>query len=78
MRMLSLSVIHILPAFDDPQMKSITMDHPNFGSEWRQIDLDFFTSSVCKNVLKDEHIKMITWKEIKDVIYSKNSNLKSN
>ena len=70
-----LNMILIHPAFDDPEMKSITRDHPNFGSEWRQIDLDFFTSPVCKNVLKDERIKLITWKAIKDVIYSENSNL---
>ncbi len=73
-----LNVILIHPAFDDPEMKSITIDHPNFGSEWRQIDLDFFTSPVCKDILKDAHIKLITWKEIKNVIYTENSNLKRN
>jgi len=73
-----LNVILIHPAFDDPEMKSITIDHPNFGSEWRQIDLDFFTSPVCKDILKDAHIKLITWKEIKDLIYAENSNLKRN
>ena len=65
-----LNVILIHPAFDDPEMKSITMDHPNFGSAWRQIDLEFFTSQICKNVIKDAHLKLITWKEIKDVIYT--------
>jgi len=70
-----LNVILIHPAFDDPEMKSITIDHPNFGSAWRQIDLDFFTSQDCKNIIKDECIKLITWKEIKDVVYAENRNL---
>ena len=37
-----LNMILIHTAFNDPEMKSITKDHPNFGAEWRQIDLDFF------------------------------------
>jgi len=64
---LNLLLIH--PAHDDEEMKAITIDHPNFGSEWRQIDLEFFTSEQCEKILKDQGVQMITWKEIKDFMY---------
>ncbi len=62
---LNLLLLH--PAFDDDEMKGITINHPNFGSKWRQIDLDYFTSQDCKTRLKESNIKLITWKEIKNV-----------
>jgi predicted glycoside hydrolase/deacetylase ChbG (UPF0249 family) len=62
-----LNVILIHPAFNDDEMKGITKNHPNFGSEWRQIDFDFFTSEECKSKLRDSNIQLTTWKEIKEV-----------
>ncbi len=50
-------------------MKSITKDHPNFGAALRQIDLEFFTSLKCKRLLKEQGIEMISWKEIKNILY---------
>ena len=64
---LNMMLIHT--AFDDPEMKSITKDHPNFGAAWRQTDLEFFTSLKCKRLLKEEGIEMISWKEIKNILY---------
>jgi predicted glycoside hydrolase/deacetylase ChbG (UPF0249 family) len=58
------NVFLLHPAFDDFEMQGITIDHPNFGSEWRQIDFDFFTSSECRAKLKENQIQLITWKEI--------------
>jgi predicted glycoside hydrolase/deacetylase ChbG (UPF0249 family) len=52
------------PAFDDSEMQGITIHHPNFGSAWRQIDFDYFTSPDCKTKLKENNIQLITWKEI--------------
>ncbi len=59
---LNLLLIH--PAFDDDEMKGITVNHPNFGAEWRQIDFDYFTSEACKAKLKANNIRLITWKEV--------------
>lgn len=64
-----LNMILIHTAFDDPEMKSITKDHPNFGAAWRQTDLEFFTSLKCKRLLKEEGVEMISWKEIKKILY---------
>ncbi|WP_035649586.1 polysaccharide deacetylase family protein [Flavobacterium sp. ASV13] len=58
------NVFLLHPAFDDSEMQGITINHPNFGSEWRQIDFDFFTSEECAAKLKENNIQLITWKEI--------------
>lgn len=58
------NVFLLHPAFDDFEMQEITVNHPNFGSEWRQMDFDFFTSEECRKKLKENNIQLVTWKEI--------------
>lgn len=62
------NVFLLHPAFDDFEMQRITINHPNFGSEWRQIDFDFFTSDECKLKLKENNIQLVTWKEISKTV----------
>ncbi len=61
-----LNLILIHPAFDDNEMKGITVNHPNFGSEWRQIDFDLFTSQQNKSKLRENNIELVTWNDIKN------------
>ncbi|KRB57613.1 polysaccharide deacetylase family protein [Flavobacterium sp. Root186] len=61
------NVFLLHPAFDDFEMQGITVNHPNFGSTWRQIDFDYFTSTACKAKLKENNIQLITWKEIREI-----------
>ena len=62
-----LNIILIHPAFNDNEMKGITVDHPNFGSEWRQIDFDSFTDQENISKLKKNNIELITWNDLKDI-----------
>ncbi|MFH6990617.1 polysaccharide deacetylase family protein [Flavobacterium collinsii] len=59
-----LNVFLLHPAYDDFEMQGITVNHPNFGSAWRQIDFDFFTSEECGKKLKENNIQLVTWREI--------------
>lgn len=59
-----LNLILIHPAFDDAEMKGIAINHPNFGSAWRQIDFDFFTNEATRSKLRENNIELISWKEI--------------
>ena len=59
-----LNMILIHPAYDDDEMKGITTNHPNYGSEWRQLDLESFTSEENKERLQKNNIQLITWKDI--------------
>ena len=60
-------VIHI--AHDDPEMKAITVDHPNWGAAWRERDFQFFTSEAFRKMLDENKIKLITWRDLRKVQY---------
>lgn len=55
-------VIHL--AYDDAEMRGASHDHPNWGAAWRQRDLDYFTSNAFRQLLKDQQIKLITWRDL--------------
>lgn len=57
-------VIHT--AFDDAEMQAATAPYVYWGSKWRQEDFDFFTSKRCKEILREEGIKLLTWREVKE------------
>ncbi len=61
-----LNCLLLHAAYDDDEMKAITMNHPDYGAAWRQADFDFFSSDACKKSLAANNIHLITWKEIKD------------
>ncbi len=65
---IGFNVLILHPAFDNAEMQGITVNHPNFGSEWRQLDFNYFTSEECKSKLLKNDIKLVTWKEIKDAL----------
>ena len=66
-----LTYLIIHTAYDDEEMRAVTIDHPDWGAAWRQEDLDFFSSPECKKVLKENNIYVITWKEIRDRVVRK-------
>ena len=55
-------IVHL--AFANEEMKGISFGHPNWGAEWRQRDFDFVTSDAFRKLLKDNNVKLITWREI--------------
>ncbi|MDH3711312.1 MAG: polysaccharide deacetylase family protein [Cyclobacteriaceae bacterium] len=54
--------------YDNAEMQAMTVDHPDYGARWRQEDFDFFTSETCRQILKEEGIKLVTWGEIQGLI----------
>jgi predicted glycoside hydrolase/deacetylase ChbG (UPF0249 family) len=66
-----LTVLLLHAAHNDAEMKAVTIDHADYGAEWRQADFDFFTSDDCKKVLQENDIKVVTWKEIRDKVVRK-------
>lgn len=61
-----VSCLIIHTAHDNAEMKAVTAGFVDYGSAWRQADLDFFTSEACRQLLKDQKIQLITWREIRD------------
>lgn len=60
-------VFHL--AFDDNEMKAIAKDHPDYGSAWRQQDYNYATSDEFKARLKAQGVYLVTWGDIKRVLY---------
>ncbi|MBD2757352.1 polysaccharide deacetylase family protein [Spirosoma sp. BT704] len=61
-----LSVVLLHPAYNNAEMQAITVDHPYWAADWRQYDVDFFTSPACQKILEEQQIQLITWREIRD------------
>lgn len=61
-----LNCLLLHSAYDNDEMKAVTTDHVDYGSAWRQEDFNFFTSEICKALIAEHNIKLITWREIKD------------
>jgi len=55
-------VIHL--AYADEEMKAATRERDTWGAAWRQRDLDFFTSPEFRQLLREQNIRLITWREL--------------
>ena len=49
---------------DDSELQAVTVDHDDYGSAWRQRDYDVVTSPEFKQALQDNHIVLVTWREL--------------
>jgi len=55
-------VVHL--AYDDPEMRAATVDHPDWGAAWRQTDLDTINSRQFRQFLKEQGFVLINWKDL--------------
>jgi predicted glycoside hydrolase/deacetylase ChbG (UPF0249 family) len=55
-------VIH--PGYDDEELRAATRERSTWGSAWRQRDYDLFTGDQFREVLAQQKIKLITWREL--------------
>ncbi len=60
-------IVHLAKNTDETQ--AIMVNHPDFGAEWRQHDLDFVLSNEFKKAIKDHNIQLVTWRQIGEVQY---------
>ncbi len=63
---LNQMIVHL--AVDNEEMQAITKGHDDYGSAWRQHDLDLVSSPEFKQLLKENHVILITWKQIRDLM----------
>jgi predicted glycoside hydrolase/deacetylase ChbG (UPF0249 family) len=61
-----VSIVIFHTAYDNDELKAATINFTNWGAAWRQADFDFFTSNKCTQLLKEQNIQLITWREIRD------------
>ena len=60
-------IVHL--GYDNEEMQQITVEHPNYGSKWRNLDMNVVSSENFKQAIKKNNIKLVTWREIQKVIY---------
>ncbi len=63
---LNVMLIHV--AYDDEEMKAVTVRHDYWHSPWRQGDFDFFTSDKASVLIAQNNIRLITWREIGELL----------
>lgn len=57
-----LTVLLVHPAYDTQELQAITTDNIDCCADWRQQDFDFFSGDVCKKILEEEEVQMVTWR----------------
>jgi len=55
-------IVHL--AYNDDEMQAATADHPDWGAEWRQNDLDLVRSVGFQKFLKDQGFLLIAWRDL--------------
>ena len=64
-----LNVLLVHLGYDNEELKAITIDHPNYGSTWRELDFKILQDKAFKKLIRERNIKLITWRQIKDILY---------
>jgi predicted glycoside hydrolase/deacetylase ChbG (UPF0249 family) len=54
--------------YNDDELQAMTWDHPNWGAEWRQNDLDVVSSPEFQKFLKDKGFILVGWKDLQKAI----------
>jgi predicted glycoside hydrolase/deacetylase ChbG (UPF0249 family) len=64
---LSQLIVHL--GYDDDEMKEISVNHPDYGAKWRQLDHEAVASVDFRSALKKNNVKLVSWGEIKKVLF---------
>lgn len=59
-------IIHL--GHNNDELQAVMVDHPSFGSEWRQNDLEYVMSNEFRKKLVENDIQLTSWKEIKNAL----------
>ena len=59
-------IVHL--GHDDAELQAVTLDHPDYGSAWRQRDYDFVTSAEFRKALEENHVILVKWKDLKKLV----------
>lgn len=60
-------IVHL--AYDNAEMQAVTIDHPDFGSAWRQRDLEVMQSKEFKELIEERNIQLVTWRDVQKAQY---------
>ncbi|HEX5235182.1 MAG TPA: polysaccharide deacetylase family protein [Silvibacterium sp.] len=55
-------IVHL--AYDNDEIRAATFDHPDWGAQWRQNDLNLVSNPEFQKFLKDQNFILVTWGEL--------------
>jgi len=55
-------IVHL--AHNDAEIQGATSDHPDWGAQWRQNDLDLVSNPEFQKFLADQHFILVSWKDL--------------
>ena len=64
-------IVHL--GYDDAELQAVMIDHPAFGANWRQKDLDYVLSDHYKKKLAEHDIILISWNEVRRALFLKHN-----
>ena len=59
-------IVHL--GHDDAELQAVTVDHPDYGSAWRQRDYDVVTGSDFKKAIEENHVILVRWRDLKKLV----------
>lgn len=59
-------IVHL--GHDDAELQAVMVDHPDYGSAWRQRDYDFVTGLDFKKVLQENNVILVKWKDLQKLL----------
>lgn len=59
-------IVHL--GYDDAEMQAVMVDHPDYGSAWRQRDYNVVTSLEFRKELQENHVVLVHWRDLKKLI----------
>lgn len=59
-------IVHL--GIDNDELRAICSGHEDYGSEWRQKDLDLVTSKEFMDIIKANNIILVTWRQVRDLM----------
>jgi hypothetical protein len=59
-------IVHL--GYDDAELQAIAVDHPAFGSAWRQRDFEVVTSPEFKKLLEENRIIVVGWRDLQKLL----------
>ena len=64
-----LNVLLVHLGYDNDELRAVTIDHPDYGSYWRELDFKILQNKEFKKLIRRKNIKLITWRQIKNILY---------
>jgi predicted glycoside hydrolase/deacetylase ChbG (UPF0249 family) len=59
-------IVHL--GHDDAELQAVTVDHPDYGSAWRQRDYEVVTSTDFTKAIEENHVILISWRDLKRLV----------